>query len=198
MNKRNSAPVKALYLLRHAKSSWKDASLPDHDRPLNGRGRRAAKVMGGYMDSYMSQTGAAPDLVLCSTAARTRETLKIVQGNAPRTIGGDGVKIEFDGGLYHAAPMELLGRLQGLADHIGAVLLIGHNPGLERLALGLTGKQAKRTAENIDGEGFLGRMAIKFPTAALAILEAEIETWRDLEAGGALLQQFIRPKDLAD
>ena len=190
--------MKALYILRHAKSSWKDASLADHDRPLNGRGRRAAKVMGGYMDGYMASMGAAPDLVLCSSAARTRETMDIVQGNAPQTIGGDNVKTEFDEGLYHAAPMELLGRLQGLPDHIGAVLLIGHNPGLERLALGLTGEQADCVAEDIPGEGFLGRMAIKFPTAALAILEAEIESWRDLKAGGALLRQFIRPKDLAD
>ncbi|HER25641.1 MAG TPA: hypothetical protein ENI69_00875 [Rhodospirillales bacterium] len=94
--------------------------------------------------------------------------------------------------------MELLNRLQGLADNVGTVLLIGHNPGLERLALGLTGKQAERQAENIPGEDFLARMAIKFPTAALAILEAEIESWRDLKAGGALLRQFIRPKDIAD
>ncbi len=198
MNKRNLGPVKVLYLLRHAKSSWKDASLADHDRPLNGRGRRAVKVMGCYMDRYMASMGQPPDLVLCSTAARTRETLNIALDNAPRTISGDSVKIEFDNGLYHAAPMELLNRLHDLADHVGAVLLIGHNPGLERLALGLTGTQAKRQAGNIAGEEFLGRMAIKFPTAALAILEAEIESWRDLEAGGALLRQFIRPKDIAD
>ncbi len=190
--------MKVLYLLRHAKSSWKDASLADHDRPLNGRGRRAAKVMGDYLNRYMASTGPAPDLVLCSTAARTRETLDIVQCNAPQTIGGDSVKTEFDSGLYHAAPMELLGRLRDLADHVGVVLLIGHNPGLERLALGLTGEQAEHPAGKIPGEGFLGSMAVKFPTAALAILEAEIKSWRDLKAGGALLRQFIRPKDLAD
>ncbi len=190
--------MKVLYLLRHAKSSWKDASLADHDRPLNGRGRRAAKIMGGYLDRYMALTGAAPDLVLCSDAARARETLNIVQGNAPQTVGGGSVKIEFDGGLYQAAPMDLLGRLQHLADHVGAVLLIGHNPGLEHLALGLTGGQADCTDENVSGETLLDRMSIKFPTAALAVLEAEIESWRDLEAGGALLRQFIRPKDLAD
>lgn len=190
--------MKTLYIFRHAKSSWKDSSLADYDRPLNGRGRRAAKVMGAYLDRYMSSMGPPPDLVLCSAAVRTRETLNIVQGNAPQTIGGDSVKIEFDDELYHAAPMDLLGRLQRLADHIGAVLLIGHNPGLEHLALGLTGEHVDCTAENVPGKVLLGRMAIKFPTAALAVLETEIESWCDLKAGGALLRQFIRPKDLAD
>jgi phosphohistidine phosphatase len=190
--------MKVLYLLRHAKSSWKDNSLADYDRPLNGRGRRAAKVMGGYLDRYMSSMGPPPDLVLCSTAARTRETLNIVQDNAPRTVGGGNVKIEFDDGLYHAAPMDLLGRLQRLADHVGVVLLIGHNPGLEHLALGLTEEHADCTAENVSGKVLLGRMAIKFPTAALAVLETEIKSWRYLKAGGAMLRQFIRPKDLAD
>ncbi len=197
MNKRNFGPVKVLYLLRHAKSSWKDASLADHDRPLNGRGRRAAKTMGTYLDRYMTSMGAAPDMVLCSSAARTRETLNIVIDNAPRTIGGDSVKIEFDDKLYHAAPMDLLGRLQCLGN-VGAVLLIGHNPGLGHLALGLTEGRSGEAAENVPGKLLLDRMAIKFPTAALAVLEAEIETWRDLKAGGALLRQFIRPKDLAD
>ncbi len=190
--------MKVLYLLRHAKSSWKDSSLDDHDRPLNGRGRRAAVVMGGYLDRYMTSMGPPPDLVLCSTAARTRETLDIILDNAPRTVGGNSVKTEFDDELYHAAPMDLLDRLQCLNDHIGAVLLIGHNPGLGHLALGLVGKQADNADETLPGEAFLERMAIKFPTAALAVLEAEIKTWRDLKAGGALLRQFTRPKDLAD
>lgn len=188
--------MKVLYLLRHAKSSWKDATLSDHARPLNGRGRRAAKVIGEFLERYICSKGGskgpAPDLVLCSSAVRTRETLDILLDAAPEAIGG--VEVDIDGALYHSAPAELLDRLKRMPDDVSTVLLIGHNPGLELLALGLAGGQAGDTGEGTS----LDHMAAKFPTAALAVLEADIGSWHDLDPGGTLLRLFIRPKDISD
>jgi phosphohistidine phosphatase len=133
--------MKRLYLLRHAKSSWDDASLADHDRPLSGRGRRAADAIG----QHLRDEGIAPDLVLCSSAARTRETLE--------RIGLSGV-VEHD--LYGASATELLARLRDVPPSVESVLLIGHNPGTHDLALVLTGEPAD-----------------KYPTGALATIELD-------------------------
>src|SRR5262245_41814146 len=112
--------MKRLYLLRHAKSSWKDVSLSDHDRPLAGRGRRASKAMA----RHLRDRGIEPDLVLCSTARRARETLDRI---AP-ALGTTAIEIE--PGLYGASAHGLLERLHGVQDEIESVMLIGHNPGM--------------------------------------------------------------------
>lgn len=167
--------VKRLYLLRHAKSSWKDPALADHDRPLNGRGRRAAKMMCGHM----RERGVDPQLVLCSTAKRARETLARIEP----ALGNRAVKVERQ--LYGASADALLERLRRLPDNLDSVLVIGHNPGLQELALELS-----RPADAA------GELEVKFPTAALATLELPGDTWRALDRQSAELAGFVRPRDL--
>jgi phosphohistidine phosphatase len=117
--------VHTVYLLRHAKSDWSDQTLPDHARPLAPRGRRDAKRIA----KHLRRRGIAPMLVLCSSAERTRETLELVRP----ALGGAPVQIE--DGLYAAANEELLERLRVLPEQSASVPVIGHNPGLQELAL---------------------------------------------------------------
>jgi phosphohistidine phosphatase len=167
--------MKRLYLLRHAKSSWKDPELADHDRPLAGRGRRASNAIAGHL----LEQGIEPELVLCSSARRTRETLERVEP----ALGTPTVQIEPE--LYAAGAGELLERLRRVPDTVGSVMLIGHNPGMEDLALDL----ARPSPEARE-------MAEKFPTAALATLVFEAERWGALDRGAAELAAFVRPRDL--
>jgi phosphohistidine phosphatase len=168
--------MKRVYLLRHAKSSWKDDSVDDRDRPLAGRGRRAAKAMAGHLEAEEIR----PDLVLCSPARRTRETLERVKG-----AFGDRVEARLDETLYGASEPELLAHLKALPQEVGSVMLIGHNPGLEELALSLAS----------DGEG-LARLREKYPTAALATIDLRAERWGAIERGSGELVGYVRPKDL--
>jgi phosphohistidine phosphatase len=163
--------MKRLFLLRHAKSSWNDEGLADRDRPLAGRGRRAAKVMA----RHLQEEKISPALVLCSPARRTRETL---EGVSP---SGE-VRIEDE--LYGASGTELLERLRDVPDEVESVMLIGHNPAIEELALGLASGGAR-----------LEDMERKFPTAALATLTAP-DSWKELAPGSAELVAFVTPKEL--
>jgi phosphohistidine phosphatase len=163
--------LKRLFLLRHAKSSWEDQDLPDHDRPLAPRGRKAAKRMA----KHLRDEGISPSLVLCSSARRTRETLERVEP------GGD-VHVERE--LYGASASELLDRLRRVPDETQSVMLIGHNPAVQELALELAA----------DGDR-LADVERKFPTCALATLSLR-GTWGELEASAAELVAFVRPKDL--
>ena len=139
-----------LFVLRHAKSSWKDPGQADHDRPLAGRGRRAAKALA----RHLREERIEPELVLCSTARRARETLERIE---PALGVAD---VRFEPALYGASAGALLERLHDVPDHVGSVMLIGHNPGLQELALELAHSGPK-----------LHELAAKFPTAALATLE---------------------------
>jgi phosphohistidine phosphatase len=165
--------VHRLFLFRHAKSSWKDPGQADHDRPLAGRGRRAAKAVARHLREERIQ----PELVLCSTARRARETLERVE---PALGVAD---VWFEPALYGASAGALLERLHDVPDHVGSVMLIGHNPGLQELALELahTGPE-------------LHELAAKFPTAALATLE--LPDWRTIRPGTGDLVGFVRPRDL--
>ena len=164
-----------LYLLRHAKSSWKDEGLADHDRPLARRGQRAAKAIG----RQLREQGVEPELVLCSSARRARETL---DGIAP-ALGRGAKRIEPE--LYGAGPAELLADLHEIAPPIRSVMLIGHNPALEELARFLA-RRGSRTQE----------LEAKFPTGALATLAFRGPGWAALDHGTAELIEFIRPRDL--
>jgi phosphohistidine phosphatase len=168
--------MKRLYLLRHAKSSWKHPGLADHDRPLAGRGRRAAKAVG----RHLREQGIEPELVLCSTARRARETLERIEP----ALGTGAVRVERE--LYGAGAGALLEHLRGVSDAVGSVLVIGHNPGLQRLALGLA--RASPAVEDLEA---------KYPTAGLASLVFEGPSWGDLDYGSAELAGFVRPRDLA-
>jgi phosphohistidine phosphatase len=167
--------VKRLHILRHAKSSWKDTSLADHDRPLAGRGRQAATAMG----EYLSAREIEPDVVLCSTAARARETLARIEPALGRS------DIRAERALYGASADDLIASLRQLPAGSESVLVIGHNPGLQDLALALARPSAEREA-----------LAVKFPTAALATLELRIDDWSELGPGSAELLAFVRPRDL--
>jgi phosphohistidine phosphatase len=168
--------MRRVYLLRHAKSSWKDRSLADRDRPLAGRGRRAAKAVARHLEAE----GIRPDLVLCSPARRTRETLERVEG-----AFGDRVEARLEETLYGASEAELLARLKALPQQVGSVMLIGHNPGLEELALALAS----------EGAG-LARLREKYPTAALATIDLSANDWSAIERGSGALVAYVRPRDL--
>lgn len=170
--------MRQLFLLRHAKSSWDESGLDDFDRPLNNRGRRNARALA----SLFRESAIRPALILCSAARRTRETYDIL---APSL---EGVPLSIERELYEASKHDLLERLRRLDDHLDSVLLIGHNPGLERLADALS-----------DGRGEakpLARLAEKYPTGTLATLETDIGHWGALQDGACRLTEFVRPADL--
>lgn len=167
-----------LLLLRHAKSSWDDPALDDFDRPLGPRGRRAAPVMG----RHLRERGLVPDRVLCSAAARARETW----ARAAPELGTE-PPVTYLRTLYLASPARLLSVLARVAPGTGRVLLVGHNPGLEGLA--------QRLARSGDAES-LDRLSEKFPTAALARITFA-GPWADLARSGGTLVGFVRPKDLS-
>lgn len=161
--------TRRLLLLRHAKSSWDDLSLADHDRPLAARGRKAAKLIGAYLRREQIRTS----LVLCSSALRARETLDLIRPSGE-------IRIERE--LYGASADQLLERLHRVPDELDAVMLIGHNPAIQALAVDLVG----------GGSELAGR---KFPTAGLATLTFA-GPWRELQTGQGELVAFVRPKDL--
>jgi phosphohistidine phosphatase len=168
--------VKRLLLLRHAKSCWDDPSLEDHERPLAPRGHRACKVIAEHLRSE----GLSPELVLCSWSRRTRETLDAI---APSFAGPVDVRLER--GLYESTASEILDRLRRVNDDVASVMVIGHHPAIQDLALILS-----------RGGPIADQVERKFPTAALATLTFEGE-WRDLVPGGAELVAFVKPKELA-
>jgi phosphohistidine phosphatase len=172
------APVGRIYLLRHAKSSWGDPSQADVRRPLAPRGRKALKALARHMRAM----DVAPDLVLCSPAVRAVQTWEGVASGLP-----PGTPVEFDEAVYHSGADDLLARLRRLPPEIDSVLVVGHNPALEDLALGLVaaGDPDLRT-----------QLETKFPTGALASLELAA-TWHDLRWGTATLVAYVVPRDLA-
>jgi len=165
-----------LYLLRHAKSSWADPRLPDHERPLASRGRRDAKRIA----EHLVRLGIEPELVLCSPARRTRETLELLQ-----TALGPTPTIRLEEELYAASSERLLERIRALPEAVASVMLIGHNPGLQQLAVGLTSPGAE-----------LERLDAKFPTAALATLTLANTSWNQLSHTDAVLAAYVVPKQL--
>jgi len=168
---------KQLFVLRHAKSSWEDPGLDDHDRPLAPRGRRAVKLLG----QHIHDSGITPDLVLCSSSRRTLETLESV---AP---GGD-VLIEPE--LYAASASEIIERLRQVPDEVWSVMVIGHNPASQTLVLRLVGDDPAGS----DGS-YLSDVQRKFPTGALATLSFTC-AWSELAPGRAQLAAYVRPKSL--
>ena len=171
--------MKTILLLRHAKSAWNDAGLGDHERPLNRRGEQAAKAIA----DHLAQHGPRPDLILCSTATRARQTL------APlvKRLGAPAPPLALEDALYLASEDSLLARLQALPDEVATVLLVGHNDGIWQLAEALAGRGHATT---------LAGLREKYPTGSLAMLHARIGTWRDLTAGSGELLAFVRPRDL--
>lgn len=158
-------------LLRHAKSDWNASYDQDHDRPLNSRGKRAAAAMG----RWLSQIGPVPDLVLCSTATRARSTCILAD-----EAGVWAARIQYERGLYHATPQDLLHYLQEISDDIQTVMLVGHQPTWSMTAALLSNQPIT-----------------EFPTASMARIDFQIEHWNLCvpETGTLIWHQF--PKRLA-
>lgn len=175
--------MRRLMLLRHAKSSWDHMDLDDVDRPLAPRGRAAAPLLG----RYISRKGLQPDLVLCSSAVRARQTWELVSAEWDQVDKSGLPRLEMHASLYLANSGELISTLRRIDDDVATLMIIGHNPGMEQLA--------GRLVNQGDPEG-LKRMTEKFPTAALAIIQFPIEAWSSLKPGQGMLEAFIRPKDL--
>jgi len=172
-------PARLIHLFRHAKSSWDDPLLADFDRPLAPRGRQASETMG----RYMRLADVHPDVILCSSSARTRETLERVlpglDSDAP---------VRYEKALYHAGATALMSRLRRVPDKVNSVLMIGHNPGMHALAVGLAG------AGNADA---MARLEAKFPTAGLVTLVLKRDRWRELGPEACELHSFVVPRELA-
>jgi phosphohistidine phosphatase len=164
-------PPKRLHLLRHAKSSWDDPGLTDHDRPLAPRGVRAATGIG----RRLRETGVAPELILCSSARRARDTLALLE------LAG---AVSIEPALYGASSRALLERVRRVREELPSLMLIGHNPDMQSLATLLAAESPLRL-----------ELAMKFPTGALATLE-HTGAWSDLSWGCCELTEFMRPRDL--
>jgi phosphohistidine phosphatase len=168
--------MKTLLLMRHAKSSWDNPALADHDRPLTPRGRKGAALIA----KYLRRGGLEPSIVLCSSATRARETLEQL-----RPSFSDSTIIKFEPKLYGADSKELMTRIRRLSQASQSALVIGHNPAIQELVLALVPKGRKSDA-----------IRQKFPTAALAILDVSIDEWRLLKPGEISLASFVTPKRL--
>jgi phosphohistidine phosphatase len=163
--------MKNLFLIRHAKSSWADPSLDDHERPLNGRGKRDAPRMAEWLRSQ----GARPDVLLSSTAQRAQRTARYFA----KTYGIDKSAILRRAAIYEAAPDALLRLIHELKDEWDTVFLFGHNPGFTSLANLFPG-------EHIDN----------VPTCGIVRLEADVEHWTDFGPTTARQRAFYYPKML--
>jgi phosphohistidine phosphatase len=163
---------RALVLLRHAKSAYPDG-VADHERPLAPRGKREAGLAGDWLRTHLP----AIDAVLCSTASRTRETLARTGIDAP---------VRYDDRLYDASPGMVIEQINGVGDDVSVLLVVGHEPTMTQLALGLTDP----LTTNADAAE---RISVKFPTSAMAVLRLN-GSWADLELGSAQLADFHVPR----
>ena len=168
--------MKTLTLLRHAKSGWDDPVTRDFDRPLNGKGRRAAARVG----RYLKDEGLSFDGVVASPALRVQQTIAGVEDGYGRSLAP-----AWDKRIYMASGATLLDIVQGLDDGRDAMLLVGHNPGLEDLVLALASASPYRD-----------EVEIKYPTATLAEMRFAADRWADIGEGQAELVRFIRPREL--
>jgi phosphohistidine phosphatase len=168
--------MRRLMLLRHAKSG-RPPGVADLERPLAPRGRDAA----GRMGAYLRGEALFPDIALVSSSRRTRETWDLV---APAL---DGVEARFEPRIYEAPEARLLAVVREVEPDVRTLLMIGHNPGFEDLAMRLVG-QADRSASE--------RLSEKFPTAALAVIDFDADSWAGVAAGAGRLERFVTPKTL--
>jgi phosphohistidine phosphatase len=169
--------MKTLVLMRHAKSAWENADLPDSERPLSPRGQKAAPLMG----QKLKKAGYLPDVVLCSTAKRARETLDLMADSLPKKT-----RIEHVKALYMAVPREMLNLVAKVPDNAETVMLVGHNPGMGSLAGWLAGEG--------DSE-MLAKIRRKFPTAGIAVVTFDVARWSEVAGEGGTLVAFLRPRD---
>ena len=169
--------MKTLWLLRHAKASAGGDGLADRDRHLSGRGRDAAARIG----RYLAEREVCPDLVLCSSSLRTRETIELVASE----LAGE-LSIDYEDELYLASERDLRHSVEQVPDSMASVMLVGHNPGMAELALQLAARGHPDA---------LAELRRKFPTGALAEFRIDAPRWRQF-ARGCELVAFVTPKGL--
>jgi phosphohistidine phosphatase len=165
---------RTLVLVRHGKSSW-DYDVDDHERPLSGRGRRDAEALG----RLLSQRSLHPDLVLCSTATRTKQTWEYAKAG-----GATAGEIQYLRDIYHAWVPELLTMIRDVPDEIHTVLVLGHAPGIPDLVEHLCVRTESPDWTQMDS---------KFPTSALAVVNVP-GPWAELGKGRAELASFVVPR----
>ena len=171
--------MKTLGLFRHAKSGWADPRARDFDRPLSERGERGAALMGQHIRDF----GVRFDRVLASPAVRVAETIELASKAFGRSF-----PVEWDRRIYLASSATLLELLQGVERDPAAVLMVGHNPGLEDLIFDLVPDDGTSPLRD--------EVEVKFPTATFAVLEIDIASWGDLAEGSARFTHMTRPRDL--
>jgi phosphohistidine phosphatase len=167
-----------LFLLRHAKSSWDDTAIDDFERPLARRGREAAPRMG----AYMARHNFIPDLILCSTAERARQTLELVVPSFEPIPA-----VLYEDALYLATDAALFARLRRVAGEVRGLMIVGHDPGLHTLALDLSGAGDPQE---------LQALAAKFPTGGLAVISFKTRDWAKITKATGRLVRFMAPKRL--
>lgn len=160
--------MKTLLLMRHAKADSNAALGRDEERPINERGRRAADRVGGWL----AQVGCIPDRVLSSPAVRTRQTAE-----RAAAAGGWQRQVELDPRIYEASPTTLMRVVASCSEDVDRLMLVGHEPGMSGTLAHL-----------------LGGASVRFPTAAVACLELDLERWSDLESGCGLLLWLVTPR----
>lgn len=168
--------MRRLILLRHAKSD-RSPGVRDLDRPLNGRGRRAAPAVG----ARIAEEGLRPDLALVSPSQRTRETWAAIRG----ALGDP--REETVPEIYEAAAGDILDAVRAAPDEAGTLIVVGHNPGLGDLAAALAGEGPR---------GLRALLATEFPTAAFAVIAFDAPAWAGIAPGEGRLEHFIRPRDI--
>ena len=169
-----------LILLRHAKSNWNNPALADIERPLATRGMNDAPLMG----KAMAERGIDPELVLCSSARRTRDTLDLVLPELKVEP-----KVVYDAALYHATPEAMLQMLRAIQPGTNRVMLVGHNPEIHAFALDLVGSGPKH---------FRDLLMTKYPTAGLAVINFAAGLWKSVDVNSGTLNLFLVPRDLRD
>jgi phosphohistidine phosphatase len=161
--------MKTLFVLRHAKSSWDNSRLSDFERPLNDRGEETAPFMG----KVMARKHFKPDLIMSSPAERAKQTAKLSRKAAKLDC-----PLEFDERIYEASPQALRKVVSETANDKNSLMIVGHNPGMEGFVRLLTGKEEA------------------MPTASLAVIELDIDDWKDIAPAAGMLVEILRPKEI--
>ncbi|MCM3924536.1 histidine phosphatase family protein [Frankia sp. AiPs1] len=168
------SPPRRLLLLRHAKSDWADGSIEDIDRPLSATGRRGCRLIA----RHLADNGLAPDLILCSAALRTRQTVEGIAEALPANV-----PVLVEDRLYLAQAQDMLERLREVDDGVPSILLVGHNPGMHTLAVALLAPDERFRIPT-------------FPTAALAVEDLAVSRWAELGEDSTRLVSYVTPRAL--
>jgi phosphohistidine phosphatase len=168
--------MRRLMLLRHAKSDWSAPGRPDRERTLSTRGAKAAPLIG----HYLADQDLIPDHAIVSTAERTRQTWQLLGERVTQPPS-----VSFDDRIYEAAPTDILAAIADAPKTAMSLLVVGHNPGLQSLALMLAGTGSGKARK---------ALLEKYPTAGFAVIDFDLPDWKSLAPGSGRLERFITPR----